>query len=189
MSDLTTHTLATRGPLLSESALVILAPQAEPLVKAYRDRWDPSAAQGVPAHLTVLYPFHPPAALAPPVAARLARLFAEHPPFDYALTELRRFPGVLYLAPEPEAPFRALTRHVAAEFPEYPPYGGRFDDVVPHLTLAEPADPQRLDEIAQDFQAVCGGKLPLRLRAEAVVLLENIDGLWRARATFPLGHA
>jgi 2'-5' RNA ligase len=187
MPDPITDTLPIRPSAPAESALVILAPQAEPIVKAYRDRWDPAAAQGLPAHVTVIYPFHPPPALAPPVSARLAQLFAEHSPFDYELFELRRFPGVLYLAPRPEAPFRALTLHVATAFPEFPPYGGRFDDVVPHLTVAETAEPARLEEIAADFHAVCGHRLPLRLRAEAVVLLDNEQGAWRVRSTFRLG--
>ena len=91
----------------SESALVVLSPEAEPIVKAYRDEHDPSAALGVPAHVTVLYPFHPPA-LTSAMLARLRQLFAEFAPFDYELTELRRFPGTLYLAPEPAEPFRGL---------------------------------------------------------------------------------
>ena len=40
-----------------ESALVILVPEAEPLVRPFRHRFDPSAALGVPAHITLLYPF------------------------------------------------------------------------------------------------------------------------------------
>ena len=43
-----------------ESGLVVLVPQAEALVKPFRDRYDPSAATGVPAHITLLYPFKPP---------------------------------------------------------------------------------------------------------------------------------
>ena len=43
-----------------ESALVVLVPEAEALVKPFRDRYDPSAAVGVPAHITLLYPFKPP---------------------------------------------------------------------------------------------------------------------------------
>ena len=43
-----------------ESALIIAVPEAEPLVKALRERFDWSAAQGVPAHITILYPFIPP---------------------------------------------------------------------------------------------------------------------------------
>ena len=171
---------------LYESALVVLAPAAEPLVQAYRNEHDPAAALGVPAHLTVLYPFHPPG-LAPAILARLAALFAQCAPFDYALAELRRFPGVLYLAPEPEAPFRALTRRVVAAFPDFPPYGGRFMDVIPHLTLAQLEDAGRLDRVAAHFQAVCGARLPLRLRTEAVALMDNEQGAWRVCATFPLG--
>jgi len=171
---------------LYESGLVVLAPPAEPLVKPYRDKHDPAAALGVPAHLTVLYPFHPPS-LPPALSARLAALFAELEPFDYALTELRRFPGVLYLAPRPEAPFRLLTRRVAAAFPDFPPYGGRFDDIIPHLTLAQQDDPGRLDQVAAHFLAACGPRLPLRLRAESVALLDNERGAWRVCATFPLG--
>ncbi len=180
-----------------ESALVVLAPEADTLVKAYRDRWDPAAALGVPAHITVLYPFHPPpatpalasgASVAPPVSAQLAALFAEHSPFDYALTGLGRFPGVLYLAPEPAEPFRLLTLAVVEAFPDYPPYGGKFDKIIPHMTLAEQPDPEGLEQIARDFQAMCGPRLPLRLRAEAVVLLDNVLGAWRVSATFQLGR-
>jgi 2'-5' RNA ligase len=169
-----------------ESALVVLAPPAEPLVKAYREEHDPSAALGVPAHLTVLYPFHPPG-LPRALLARLAALFAEFAPFDYALAELRRFPGVLYLAPEPEAPFRLLTRRVADAFPDFPPYGGRFSDIIPHLTLAQLEDAERLERVAAHFQGACGAKLPLRLRAESVALMDNEQGAWRVCATFRLG--
>ena len=75
-----------------------------------------------------------------------------------------------------------------AAFPDYPPYGGRFTDIIPHLTLAETPDPARLEQIARDFQAECGPHLPLRLRAEAVVLLDNVEAVWQVRATFRLGR-
>jgi len=44
---------------------------------------------------------------------------------------------VLYLAPRPDEPFRALTRAVCAAFPGYLPYGGAFADTIPHLTVGE----------------------------------------------------
>ena len=44
-----------------QSALLILVPAAEPAVGEHRARLDASARDGVPAHLTVLYPFLPPA--------------------------------------------------------------------------------------------------------------------------------
>ena len=172
--------------ILSESALAILAPEAELIVKTYRDEHDPAAALGVPAHVTVLYPFHP-LALAPAARARLASLFAACAPFDYALTELRRFPNVLYLAPEPAETFRWLTQRVAEAFPEFPPYGGRHAHIIPHLTVAHTEDGQRLEAVAAHFQATCGARLPLRLRAEAVTLLEYNQGAWQVTAAFKLG--
>jgi hypothetical protein len=43
-----------------ESGLVVLAPEAEFLVGPFRAKYDPSAAAGMPAHITLLYPFKQP---------------------------------------------------------------------------------------------------------------------------------
>src|SRR4051794_7711338 len=117
-----------------ESALVLLAPEAEPLVKSFRDRFDPAGGEGVPAHLTVLYPFLAPAEISEDVLADLRALFGAIAPIEFSLIETRRFPGVLYLAPHPAEPLRALIETVAARYPDTPPYGGIFSEVVPHLT-------------------------------------------------------
>jgi 2'-5' RNA ligase len=93
-----------------ESALLVLVPEAEALVKSFRDRYDPSAAAGMPAHITLLYPFKLPSELDDEVLADLRRCFARFAPIRYALASIRRFPvEVLYLAPEPDEPFRRLT--------------------------------------------------------------------------------
>ena len=42
------------------SAVVVAVPEAEPAVAAHRRRLDRAAGWGVPAHVTVLYPFVPP---------------------------------------------------------------------------------------------------------------------------------
>jgi len=41
------------------SALVVLVPEAGALVGRLRQRYDPSAAVGMPAHITLNYPFLP----------------------------------------------------------------------------------------------------------------------------------
>lgn len=46
-------------PPMTPSALVGLVPEADDLVKPFRDRYDPSAASGMPAHMTLLSPFKP----------------------------------------------------------------------------------------------------------------------------------
>lgn len=42
-----------------ETAVLLRVPEAEPLVREWRAKGDPSAAHGVPAHVTLLYPFVP----------------------------------------------------------------------------------------------------------------------------------
>src|SRR5262249_30316489 len=112
-------------------------PGAERLVARFRARFDPSAAAGVPAHVTVLYPFVPPSKLTSSILRTLTELFAAVAPFRAKFSRIRRFPGALYLAPVPATPFRRLTQLVHERFPDTPPYEGRFADVVPHLTVAD----------------------------------------------------
>lgn len=140
------------------TVLVILVPEAELLVKPFRDDYDPSAAEGMPAHITVLYPFE-----SQPVGSdsisRLQHLFADHLPFFYSLDKISRFPRTLYLTLSPEDPLRELVDAVSKEFPQTPPYGGLFPDVIPHLTVAEVTDPEQIDEIADEFNLACEGQL------------------------------
>ena len=46
-----------------ETALLVPVPAAEPSVGKHRARLDEAARDGVPAHITVLYPFLPPAGI------------------------------------------------------------------------------------------------------------------------------
>jgi 2'-5' RNA ligase len=172
----------------NESALVVVVPEADAVVGSFRDRYDPSATAGVPAHITLLYPFKPPAEVGANVLKNLQKCFAGFVPFGFSLAAIRRFPGgVLYLTPEPDEPFRQLTLALWAEYPEVPPYGGKFDTVVPHLTVALADDDQQLDSIADDFSRAAHGKLPVTALATAVALMDNAAGHWQIRTTFALG--
>src|SRR5260370_27446705 len=146
-----------------ESALMVLVPEAERLVKPFRDRYDPSAAAGVPAHITLLYPFKHPDEVDQPVLEDLNQCFDGCAPFRFSLAPIRRFPdAVLYLAPEPDEPFRKLTLAIWDRYPETPPYGGKWPDIVPHLSVAWVKDEQLLDLIADDFAQASQGGLPIR---------------------------
>ena len=84
----------------TESALVVLVPEAEPLVRPFRDRFDPSAALGVPAHITLLYPFIEPERIGEDTLGKATECFRGFAPIAFSLTEIRRFPAeTLYLAP------------------------------------------------------------------------------------------
>ena len=170
-----------------ESALVVLIPEVESLVKSFRDQYDPSAAVGVPAHVTILYPFKSPAEVTADVITTLRDLISGQPSFTVSFQELQKFPDTLFLAPTPAEPFRKLTKIIVERYPETPPYGGAFTEIVPHLTVAQAGDIQRLDEIANEFRAAARKKLPILAMVNTVSLLDNSNGSWKVRAQFSLG--
>lgn len=171
------------GPFVTgQTALVVLVPEAEPVVGGLRRDLDTAAAYGAPAHVTVLFPFLPASALDAAVHDALRDVVGSRAAFDATLTGCARFPGVLYVVPEPDAPWRALLAAVAARFPEAPPYGGAFDDVVPHLTVADGQEPDVLDRA----EAEVAPRLPVRARVREVALLVFDGARWRLRETFPL---
>lgn len=174
-----------------ESALLITVPAAEPAVARHRARLDASAAVGVPAHITVLYPFLPPARIDAETRAELGRLFAAVPAFRFTLDRTGWFPGspVLWLGPSDPAPFSALTDRVAAAFPSCPPYGGQFAEVIPHLTVADAAPPADLETIEAEVRR----HLPIAADAAEVTLLTGPPprsappgARWTPVTTFPL---
>ena len=114
---------ATRRETVGESAIIV--PVNVPVgVNRLRERMDPSAADGVPAHITLIYPFMPPSELKDDVRRRIEEIIAAEPAFPFVLGAVRRWPDVVYLEPAPEEPFRRLTAALARAFPDYPPYEG-----------------------------------------------------------------
>ncbi len=172
--------------MLSESAIVILVPEAEALVESFRQQYDPSAARGMPSHVTMLYPFKPPSELTPDMIRKLGELFANCSCFTVVFPEARCLPGVLYLAPIPQTPFRRLIRLLARNFPETPPYRAQFTGVIPHLTVAQITDERRLREVTRAFQQSARKRLPIRTRVTEVTLMDNERGAWRIRHRFSL---
>jgi 2'-5' RNA ligase len=170
-----------------ESALVLLVPEAEAVVKDLRELYDPSAAAGVPAHITLLYPFKHPARIDDADFDQLVRCAATAPAFDFSLTRTARFPGVLYFVPEPDGAFRRLIDAICRLYPEIPPYGGKYPAIVPHLTVAQLADERQLDLVAAELLRLSEGKLPIIAAASEMALLDAISGRWEVRATFKLG--
>ena len=172
-----------------ESALVVLVPEAEAVAKPFRDRFDPSAAAGVSAHITLLYPFMAPDEIDAATSGKLRDCFARFEPISFSLAAIRRF-GVewLYLAPEPDEPFRQLTLSIWHWFPQTPPYGGKWRDIVPHLSVARASDEAGLAAIEADLAEAARGKLPIRAIASEVALIESRSGRWRVRTMFALGR-
>jgi len=169
-----------RGSL--RGGIIVPVPEAEPLVQAWRARFDPVASQGVPAHITLLYPFLTADAIDAAGQAFLTELFARTPSVRARLATVGRFPEVVYLAPEPAAWFIRLTESLSARFGLLP-YGGAFGSVVPHLTVAQHPDQAVLDEVAAQLAPL----LPIEVSIAEVWLMEQrTTDRWEHRATFPL---
>jgi hypothetical protein len=158
---------------MGELALVVPFTGLPDIVTDWLERTVPTKpSHGMPPHVTVLYP-------SPGDVVGIAETLWDFSAFDVDFHRLDRFPGTLWLAPEPAAPFRELTNRLVERYPEYPPYGGSFAEVIPHLTVAQ----AELDEAA----GAIADWLPLRARAESALLLERVQSEhWREVATFDL---
>lgn len=125
------------------------------------------------AHVTILAPF---GRDQQPTQAELDEVedyFAEQTPFAFELTQVCWFPdGTRYLSPEPALPFSRMTHALHQLFPEYAPYQGKFDLVVPHVTIPDSAGV---------------GPLPIQAYAREATLINYEDGAFTELVTFPFG--
>jgi 2'-5' RNA ligase len=158
--------------------------EADPVVGEWRLRHTYDAPLGIPAHVTLLFPFVPASELAP-AEDRLAEVVGQAEAFDVSFARTARFPEVLYLEPDPAEPFAALTAAIAAAWPEHPPYEGAHETVIPHLTVAESEDEKLLERI----RAAVEPKLPLQTRVtEAQLYAEDPAGRWHERSRLALAR-
>jgi hypothetical protein len=170
----------------TQTALIVPVSEAEPVVGRFRASQDLAATWGVPAHVTVLYPFLPPERVDDVVLAALRDIVAVVPRTEVLLTRVDWFGDeVVWLAPEPDQLFRDLTAAVWRRFPDAPPYAGAHAEIVPHLTIG-PDAPRAV--LAQAAQAV-SAHLPIRTTVTAVHLIAGTpDHPWQPVTQFPLGR-
>jgi 2'-5' RNA ligase superfamily len=167
---------------MAETAIVVTVPEAEPAVGALYRTHTNAGRDGMPPHVTLLIPFADSESLP---LAEVRAVLGGFEPFGFELMELRRFEPrsgpILWLAPQPAARFVELTEALVEAFPEHRPYGGAFDDIVPHLSVAVSRDADLLDGIERDVARA----LPIAARAEAATIVERVAGRWRPRTTVP----
>jgi hypothetical protein len=191
------HSLARMSGLIQdagpgwETALLLPVPAAERAVGRHRARLDEAARDGVPAHITVLYPFLPPAGIGEPLLVTLRSLFAGFEAFQFTLDRVGWFDeNVVWLGPRDPAPFSALSGLAFTAFPSCPPYGGQHAEVIPHLTIGHLGGQQALHAAAESVSPC----LPVEATAAEVILMTGPrpgtpgtpPGLWRTITAFPL---
>lgn len=173
----------------ARSGLVLVVPEVNGLVGGYLRRYSEAGAN-VPPHITLLSPFLAPSEVTSEIMRRLEQVIGGAPVFRFSLARLARFsPGsVVYLAPEPAAPFVELITRLRQAFPEVPSYWDEYDEIVPHLTVADLTLTDDND-LQGEIEGVLTAYLPVQCMAHEAVLLQRVrpaPAPWDVRGRFSL---
>jgi hypothetical protein len=166
----------------NESAVILPIPEVEPVVGPLRWQYDAAAKLGVPAHITLLYPFGP-AQAASEAITTLRDVLASVDAFPFSFIDVRRFPATAYLHPDKVDTFVHITQTLVRAWPDRKPYAGAFPDVIPHLTVADRVQEETLIAVEDSLRP----QLPIQCVAGEVWLMTSDEaGRWSKRACFPL---
>lgn len=140
-------------PTAIETTLLLAVPVADPLVARHRSHLDLAAQDGIPAHVTVIYPFKPLGELFAADHIVLEDLFLGHANSELTGTRTAWLgDAVMCVAVDDPEPVRRLIRSVVRSFPSLPPYAGsvRADEVIPHLTVGQDRSREELAAAERD---------------------------------------
>lgn len=175
-------TLLSARVSLPASGLVVEVPEADAVVGPWRNRLDELAPVGVPAHVTCLFPVGADD-IDDAGLATIADAVRGTGSFDYRFGSCAWFgEEVLWLAPDEPEPFVALTHALTAALPHLQPYEGRFDRVIPHLTVGHKCPTEALRSAEADITP----NLPVSGRATQLSLFTPHGAAWTRTATFEL---
>lgn len=176
--------------MVVEAALIIACPAAGAAVGDQHAQLDRGAQVGVPAHLTVLYPFK--ADLAAEDHRRLTELFLSFQVFTVQGERTGWFGDtVVFVEPVDPIPVISLTEAVQEAFPAYPIYGGAFDGVVPHITIGHDQPP----DVLGAAEGAVLDRLPFRQEVDHIelwcgpALATAPAGSWRHLRDYSLGSS
>src|SRR4051812_28340455 len=120
--------------------LLLMTPDADPLVARWRADHDWAARFGVPAHVTVRMPFLQPDEWDDLSFADLGRFL----PVELTLARLEERPGALVILVEPDEALRELTAAVGdlwPALPAQPAHKANFTRAAYHVTVVRTPDP------------------------------------------------
>jgi hypothetical protein len=149
-----------------------------------------AAADGMPPHITLLWPWKSASDISDGDLAAIADIAAQTPRLRLRLTDLDTFSGVLWLRPQPTDPLLGLMRRLWAAFPSHPPFGGSLPhEPIPHVTVIKAPD-ELLGAVAAEVDSRIGHRLPVHLDvADIAVSVEGAapGGRWAPVRRFALG--
>jgi 2'-5' RNA ligase len=172
--------------------LIPAPPEVDAFVRRFRERYPGTAMHHVPPHITLMVPFVPPGRVGEPpnlevldaAATRLRGVCRQVAPFPVCLDHYGMFPGgVLYLALRDDRHVTDLHRRIQAAFPDYPAYGGQFNDFVPHMTLDVYGTDEALAMVPRPSFA------PFEFTVSEILIAygdPEVEDVWAVHATVPL---
>jgi 2'-5' RNA ligase len=151
-------------------------------ISTWRDKLDPSAADGVPPHITLLYPW------AQPTVRNLAilrRTIGGYRPFEITFSGVGTFSHSIWLKPLPDTPVSRLMGDLRDAFPHCSPYEGRYLKSRPHLTIANNIEIENYRRLMREVEA----RLPLTIEIRSIEVWGEAapGGPWRRVTGFRLG--
>ena len=147
--------------------------------------YDPGARLGVPAHITLLYPFRPAEAAFDQIDT-LRSICESIAAFTFAFTEVRRFPATAYLHPDRSETFVEIMKTIQNQWPDCQPYGGAFTNMIPHLTVADKVDQETLGVVERALRP----QLPIKcIACEIWLLRSDRSGIWSKAAGLELASS
>ena len=165
-----------------QSALIVPIELPAPLA-AVRARFGATTSPGLPAHVTILFPFIPVDNLNPSVGAAVTELAAAREPFRARFDQVQRQDAMVWLLPAQQEPFLELTAAVVARWSAYQPYRGAFESLIAHLTLVESSSHVI---VRATLAALEDG--PFEVLVEELQLIGEVEsGGWRELDRFRLG--
>ena len=165
---------------MAATAIVVPFPDLDAVVGTHRRALTSDGADGMPAHVTLIYPFADGGALGDRETGQVRAALSAFCQFDVTFARFGRFaarPPVLYLAPQPEGGLLGMIAALERRFPAFPSFGGIHETVIPHLTIAQ-TDGATAMQAAKDDVA---RHLPIRTRVTEVALMEYLPAGWRPR--------
>jgi hypothetical protein len=174
---------------LETNVTLVLAHVSPELVEAHDELYPERVVEHIPLSLTLLYPWIPAADVTEADVEELRSFFAGRRPFEFELTRVDEFPGIVaYAVPEPDDELHALMRALWAKYPQCPPYGREGSEPPPHATLGRYEGPTPIT--LEQARARVEPLLPVRCPISEATLMEEYEvDRMRIRETFPLGGA
>lgn len=169
---------------MQQSIILVPVLSADPVIGVWREKYDEVSHHGMPAHVTLLFPFKAPDFITEKVINKIGEIFSNVKQFPFVLNKIGTFPHVIFLEPNPRESFIELTEAIARQFPENPPWEGKYSSINPHITIGSKIDEQKMNDIKEKITQDIKNKLPIKTNAtEAWLMVKNSDA-WKIKRKF-----